>query len=410
MKKAFITFIFCTIIFWTGPIASQNYIADKNSSQRSKNELISFVYHWFSMFDKQVDVKSFLPFLSENNLKMQFPEATLSSHADFRKWYQGIKKTIKKNWHSLERVQVNIETAGKYSVDLVVLWKAETFANKKITFRARQQWKIVETRGRTLQIEDYFVEEAGFLFNRVKRDIVLFNRPTFGGFVTIPNSKIIENFAVPGKLDFVWIEAEHTEMGPSQVQKLVIAAENENLVPIVRVPKNDIDQIKKYIGTGVLGVIIPSIKTVAEAKKAISALKYPPSGDRPAGVERGNRYLGYFNEYKKCANDEILAILMLETKEAVENIEEILKVKGIDILHMGPYDLSLSMGVDMKSAELKDAVAKVEKAAQRFKIPLGSYAPNLKSAREKAKRGYRFFTIPGDMQLLQGGVGDFFKE
>jgi len=242
------------------------------------------------------------------------------------------------------------------------------------------------------------------------REKIKAGKPTFGGFVSIPSYKIIENLAVAGKLDFVWIEAEHTEFGPRETQILTLAAENEGIVPIVRVPKNDLDVIKKYIGTGVLGVIVPTINNSAEAKKAINAMKYAPLGNRPAGVERGNRYLGRFKEYKDTAHDQVLAILMIETKEAVENIEEILKVTGVDILHMGPYDLSLSMGVGMTSPELIKAVEKVEKAAAKANIPLGCALGSYDLLEEKLKAGYRFFTIPGDMQLLQRGVRDFFPQ
>ena len=104
----------------------------------------------------------------------------------------------------------------------------------------------------------------------------------------------------------------------------------------------------------------------------------------------------------------MLVIIMIETKEAVTNIEEIAKVPGIDLWHIGPYDLSLSMGVPRDSPELATALNHVEEVARTHHIPLGGYAPTLAQAHAMEARGYRFFTIPGDMELLQHGVRDFF--
>ncbi|MBF0543213.1 MAG: hypothetical protein HQM08_02210 [Candidatus Riflebacteria bacterium] len=233
-------------------------------------------------------------------------------------------------------------------------------------------------------------------------------KPVFGAFVTIPSAKVVENLAVPGKLDFVWIEAEHTEFGPREVQDLTIAAENEGLTSIVRVPTNDRDQIKKFVGTGVLGVIVANISSADDARKAIANLKYPPLGCRTVGPERGNRYLAHFKEYLEAANDQIMVILMIETPQAIAEIDQIVRLPGIDVLHIGLGDLSLSLGAAMDSPKVREAVAKVESAARGAGIPLGGPLPELKKLDEKLKAGYRFFTIPGDMEILQQGVSRFF--
>lgn len=230
----------------------------------------------------------------------------------------------------------------------------------------------------------------------------------YGGFVTIPAVQVVENLAIPKKLDFVWIDAEHSSMTISQVQSLIIAAENKSTAGIIRVPKNGIENIKPYVGTGAVGIVVPNIKTAADAKLAVDSIKYPPLGKRHVGPERANDYLKNVDKYRSHANQKTLVILMIETKEAVENIEEIAKVEGVDVLHIGPYDLSLSLGVDRNSQQLKEAIATVEKTAQAKGIALGSYAANINSAKKLRKKGYLFFTVPGDMQLLQSGVDRFF--
>ncbi|EKD82312.1 MAG: hypothetical protein ACD_39C01368G0001 [uncultured bacterium] len=295
-------------------------------------------------------------------------------------------------------------------MELVVLWRATTYDGKELAFDAFQTWKVAINNSNHPVITEYLVSDGKGCNNPSIYKLRVKKEPVFGGFVSIGNHKVIENLTLAGKLDFVWLEAEHTEFDPETVQNLTITAENEKISPVVRVPANDFNLIKKYIGTGVQGVIVPSIKTADDARAAINAIKYSPQGNRACGVERGNRYLGRFTEYKSRANDEILAILMLETREAVDNIDEILQVPGIDVLHVGPYDLSLSYGVDMKSEKLALAIRRVELAAQKHGVVLGCAAPTMAVAREKMKKGYKFFTIPGDMEMLQNGVKSYFSE
>jgi len=102
--------------------------------------------------------------------------------------------------------------------------------------------------------------------NPVKISIQEKDTSAFGGFLTIADGKVVENMALAGKLDFMWIEAEHTEFDPGDVQQLCRVIENEGLVPIVRVPANDPNLIKKYVGTGVAGVVVPSIQGPGDAR------------------------------------------------------------------------------------------------------------------------------------------------
>lgn len=392
---AFLTLIF-TFFVSTIAFTAQN-----------ENFVKSFVYKWFAQFDVNAPMNDFLRFLP-SKFSMKFPEATLRNHSDFSKWYSGILATIKSANHEIRTLKVSKKN-NMFHVEVAVLWTATTKNNQNLSFDAFQTWKITINKQGIPQILEYNVSDGKGYKNHTRQKVKYLNEPVFGGFVTIGSHKIIENLALSRKLDFVWLEAEHTEFSPETVQNLTVAAENEGLTSIVRVPENNFNLIKKYIGTGVRGIIVPSIKTAKDAENAIKAIKYSPIGNRAAGAERGNRYLGNFSEYMRTANDEILAILMIETKEAVENIDEIAKVKGIDILHMGPYDLSLSFGVPMTDVKLKTAIRKVESIAAKYSIPLGSYAPTMEAARNKMKLGYSFFTIPGDMEMLQSGVKNFFK-
>ncbi|MBK9322014.1 MAG: hypothetical protein IPM97_03480 [Bdellovibrionaceae bacterium] len=230
-----------------------------------------------------------------------------------------------------------------------------------------------------------------------------------GGYISIADSKVVENVALPKKLDFIWIEALQNDIGPREVQSLVIAAENENLVPIVRVPKNDRDEIKKYLGTGVMGVVIPGVKNREDALNAVAALKYAPEGNRPPGVDRATRYMGRIKEYMANANQNMLVILTVDNEDFVRNLESILSVQGIDVIHVGPLHLSSSMGLSIDAKEVKQAIEKVEIAAKNKGIPLGGANAKYTQLNTLKKKGYRFLTVPGDMELLRHGVESFFS-
>ena len=170
--------------------------------------------------------------------------------------------------------------------------------------------------------------------------------------------------------------------------------------------------MKKYIGTGAWGIIIPNVYGAtggqSSAEYALSVTKYPPQGIRRAGAERATGYLARFSEYVKVANNLMLTVLMMETPEAADDIEEWVKLPGLDVVHMGPYDLSLRMNVSMDSTELREKLRRVEDVCRNAGIPLGGAANTLQEAHDMFDRGYRFFTVPGDMQLLQNGIKDWF--
>ena len=235
------------------------------------------------------------------------------------------------------------------------------------------------------------------------------DQPLFGGFVTIPHYQTVENLAAPGFLDFIWIEAEHGQWGSVAAQRLVAACESKGVSPVVRVPRGEVDVVKKYVGSGAWGFVIPNLRTVDDARTALGTTKYPPTGTRRAGAERANDYLMRFVEYIKVANSQMLMVLMMETPEAVDSIEEWVKLPGLDIVHFGPYDLSLRLNVSLDSPVLAQKIAHVESVCQAAGVAMGGAVSSLAEAREKYARGYRFFTVPGDMQLLQGGISAFFK-
>ena len=142
------------------PAAYKEAVQRQLSNKFNENDIISFVYQVYAMYDRHVPVERFLPLLAPKNLEMRFPETTLRSHADFKRWYAGIGKTIASNTHILESVTVSVLGGGRYQADIVGLWQAETKKGEYITFKFRQRWGLVDGPGKQPLIQTYLVEAA----------------------------------------------------------------------------------------------------------------------------------------------------------------------------------------------------------------------------------------------------------
>lgn len=142
------------------PAVYQEAVRRQRENRFNENEVISFVYQVYAMYDRHVPVERFLPLLASKNLEMRFPETTLRSHADFKRWYGGIGRDIASNTHTLESVQVTIPGGGRYQADIVGVWQAETRKGEYLVFKFRQRWRLVDGPGRQPIIQTYIVEAA----------------------------------------------------------------------------------------------------------------------------------------------------------------------------------------------------------------------------------------------------------
>lgn len=181
-------------------------------------------------------------------------------------------------------------------------------------------------------------------------------------------------FAEPGiaeimaQNDFDWIavDMEHTDISLFQFSNIARAMGEHGPVPFVRVRENDTLAIRQVLDAGALGVFVPLVNDAEEAARAVAAAKFPPRGVRGFAYYRANRYGLTFSDYADGANDAISVIIMIETKKAVENIDSILAVEGVDGIFVGPYDLSGSYGVvgQTDHPRVKEALERVVAAAE----------------------------------------------
>jgi 2-keto-3-deoxy-L-rhamnonate aldolase RhmA len=179
--------------------------------------------------------------------------------------------------------------------------------------------------------------------------------------------------------------------------------------PLVRVNWNDIVQIKRALDIGAYGVMVPWVNTKEEAEIAVKATRYAPKGLRGCGPRRASMF---DPDYLKTADEEILVVCQIETKKAVENIEEIASVEGVDVTYIGPADLSASYGHlgNMSHPEVQEAIDRVYDATRAAGKATGVHLASGKTIKERMEKGYDFITIGNDFSLLRRGVRELLVE
>ncbi len=227
----------------------------------------------------------------------------------------------------------------------------------------------------------------------------------YGLTLTLGTPQIAELVAQLG-FDWIWIETEHTTMSLDMVQAQLQAISGSGTKAVVRVDCNDQTTIKRILDTGPDGILIPSVNSREEAEKAIKYSKYPPLGERGIGLARAQQYGLNLGGYVKVANDEVAVIFMIEHIAAVRDIDNILKVEGLDAVMVGSLDLAGSMNLhnDLSNPLIEEEVQKVLKACQQAGIPCGAFVGDPAQAKARIEQGFRLLTLGADVILLASGA------
>lgn len=238
---------------------------------------------------------------------------------------------------------------------------------------------------------------------QLKQKIKSGEKPVFGTWLTLGHPSIPEIMA-PAGFEFMVIDMEHSALGLSHTQDLIRSIEGQGLVPIVRVSENNRNTIKQVMDLGAQGVIVPMILNAKEAKEAVASVRYPPEGVRGVGLARAQGYGFDFEGYKKWLKKDVITILLIEHIQAVNNLESILSVEGVDATLIGPYDLSASMGFpgEFERKDAQAALKQYEMVCRKLKKPMGFHVvhPNPKKIKELRKRGFSFFPLGFDSIFL----------
>lgn len=197
--------------------------------------------------------------------------------------------------------------------------------------------------------------------------------------------------------DAVLLDCQHTAASQIEVEHFIRACECGGAVPFVRTRELNKELVLRYLDAGAMGILFPDIKTAEDARRAVEAVKFPPMGKRGISCTRSFNY-GYgmsYTEYLEMSNRETTVMLMIETPEAVENIEAILDVEGVDELELGTTDLSLRLGHpgNRTHPDVEAAVASVMEAARKRKIPVGSIMRQGMTIEEEMQKGYGVMTF-----------------
>jgi 4-hydroxy-2-oxoheptanedioate aldolase len=235
--------------------------------------------------------------------------------------------------------------------------------------------------------------------NRVKQ-LLRDGKPALGTFMALGSTLGAEQLAQVG-FDWLVIDQEHGAIDATLTQSLLQAVSTTETVPLVRVPWNSGDWIKRALDAGAYGLVVPMVNTRADAEAAVRATRYPPMGDRSIGGSRTRLYGG--PDYVERANEEILLMVQIEHKTAVDNAREILSTPGIDGYFIGPGDLCASLGLpntwDPDFPEYWAALEKVQRAAKEARVPSGIHAsPHRVTA--MIEKGYQFIAVGFDISFM----------
>ena len=210
--------------------------------------------------------------------------------------------------------------------------------------------------------------------------------------------------ALCADLDFFWIDMEHSSLSLEQLKCHLMAMKGNDAAALVRVPWNDQVLVKPVLDLGADGVIVPMVRNAADVAKAVAACKYPPEGVRGFGPLRPLDY-GRGNPQQFCdeSNDNIVTIVQIEQIDAVENIDEILKVPGLTSIAFGPQDLASSMGLrtQPRHPSVIEAMETVIAKSQQAKIPVGvSVGDDPQWLCELVDMGIQWLSMGADITLM----------
>lgn len=223
----------------------------------------------------------------------------------------------------------------------------------------------------------------------------------FGAWAAIPSGFAAELLCADG-VDYVCIDQQHGLVDYNAMIEMLRAIEGRGAVALTRVPANQPWLIGKALDAGVQGVIVPMVSSGAEAREAVAACRYFPKGVRSFGPVRASFVMG--SRDIAVVGDSVICMVMVETREGVERIDEIAATPGLDGIYVGPADLALGLGLppnlDKEEPEHVAAVNRILESCRRHNIVAGIQCGSGKSARKYAGRGFQLVTFTKDSSLL----------
>jgi len=227
-------------------------------------------------------------------------------------------------------------------------------------------------------------------------------KSSIGTWMQIPHSSVAEILGTSG-FDWVAVDLEHGAFSLSQLPDIFRAIELGGTLPLARLSEGSKTECKQVLDAGAGGVIVPMIETAEQLISVRNACRWPPAGKRGVGFSRANLFGKNFDVYQQEAQSPLL-VAMIESAEALNNIESILSVSGLDALLVGPYDLSSSLGciADFQHSDFLNALNKILNACRSSKVAMGVHIvePSKEELREKIRSEYHFIAYSIDAVIL----------
>ena len=227
---------------------------------------------------------------------------------------------------------------------------------------------------------------------------------SFGTWLTLPD---VFTAQLMSKMGFDWltVEMEHTPTTIEMAGANIAVIGNTGVAPLVRIPINSVQNIKRVLDIGAWGLVVPMVNSRAEAEAVVEAARYRPIGKRSIG---GSLHGANFDTdpatYYARANEEILVVIMAEHVDAVEHADEIFSVPGIDAVFIGPNDLHASMGLppmfDSTNKQFNDAVEHIRVTAKKHGVASGIHVADAPQALRRAKEGFQFIAVISDAGFM----------
>ncbi len=238
------------------------------------------------------------------------------------------------------------------------------------------------------------------MVNRLK-SLIREEQPAIGSWIGFADPYSVELMADLG-FDWLLIDTEHFPLDRQSLRTILISMKGSTTAPVVRLASNSQDHFQTALDLGALGVVVPMVNSRMDASRAVNFCRYPPEGGRGFSPTRASRYFQDLERYANEANDEIALIVQVETPEAVANIEEILSVRSIDGIFIGPGDLASFMNVatQTKHPEVESVLDHLIERARAYRMPFGLPTWTPEECESYVKRGACLLTIGSDLSFM----------
>ncbi len=242
--------------------------------------------------------------------------------------------------------------------------------------------------------------------NNWVREKLKAGEPTIGALMGLGSPSVAELLAHAG-YDWLVVETEHNAVEPGQVEHMLMGMSGTNVIPLIRPVSADPLVIQKALDIGGMGVFVPMVRTAEEAAAIVSATRYPPEGIRGFGPLRASQYTFDYPDYLASANENTLVSLILETKEAMDNLDDIMSVPGLDAMYLGLFDLCLSMGLNpihMPFPQIDEAIDVAVKTGKKHGVAVGIGVGSLDELQQRLDQGMTFCVYGTDYMMLGGAA------